>query len=82
MKLLRFKDGTYVWQYDTYLSPVMNETEAVAYGVWNLKIKKEEVKLGLSNLKLFNDLKKDNVAVFGNSKKIYLYTTKHGEAIG
>jgi hypothetical protein len=85
MKLMRFKDNTFVWlsnETDMYISPVLNEKEAIAFGTWNLKILKTEVILGISNLKTFGDMegKKDNVAIFGDTKKLYLYTTKQGEA--
>lgn len=75
MRLLRFKDNTYTWiEKDT--SPVMSEAEAVAYGIWKLQVKRDEINLGLINLKAKPFCEKDNVAIFGNSNKLYLYTTK------
>lgn len=81
MKLLRFKDNTYAWIVDKKLTVVMNETEAVAYGVWNLKINKPEVNLGLINLKATANPSKENMAIFGNINKLYLYTAKAGKDI-
>jgi hypothetical protein len=79
MKLLRFKDNTYSWiNGDT--SPILSETEAVAYGIWKLKVPRHEINLGLTNLKAVGtNSKKDNVAVFGNNNKFYLYTAKVGK---
>ena len=74
MKLLRFKDNTYSW-IDGDPSPIFSEKEAVAYGIWSLKIPRDEINLGLVNLKA-SDTKKENIAIFGNKTKIYLYTTK------
>lgn len=78
MKLLRFKDNTYSWV-DGDTSPILTEPEAVAYGVWKLKVPRFEINLGLINLKALSTVKKDNVAVFGNINKLYLYTTKIGK---
>lgn len=83
MKLMRFKDNTFMWisgAKDSVPSAIFSEKEAVAYGVWSLKIPKAEIKLGIDNLVLHSNSKKDNVAVFGDKAKIYLYTTKQGEA--
>lgn len=85
MKLMRFKDNTFVWLSNAdndYISPVLKEKEAIAFGTWNLKILKSEITLAINNLNHFGNIegKKDNVAIFGDGKKLYLYTTKQGEA--
>ena len=80
MKLLRFKDNTYSW-IDGDTSPILSEKEAIAYAIWNLKIPRDEVNLGLVNLKAMSDAKKDNVAIFGNVRKMYLYTTKSSDDV-
>lgn len=77
MKLLRFKDNTYSWLTGD-ASPILNEAETIAYGVWQLHIPRDEINLGITNLKATATMKKDNVAVFGNTKKLYLYTAKVG----
>lgn len=80
MKLIRFKDNTYSWiNKDT--SPILSESEAIAYGIWELKVKRDEIQLGLTNLKAMANIKKDNVAVYGNINKQYLYTAKIGKHI-
>lgn len=76
MRLLRFKDNTYTWVAVKETSPIMSETEAIAYGVWKLKVKRDEIQLGLINLKAEPFCEKDNVAIFSNANKQYLYTTK------
>lgn len=84
---MRFKDNTFVWLSNAgnaVVSSVLKEPEATAYGVWQLKIPKPEIKLAIDNLKLSldNNKKKDNVAIFGDDKKIFLYVTKQGDASG
>ncbi len=75
MRLLRFKDNTYTWV-SKETSPVMSEAEAIAYAVWKLGVDRDEVNLGLINLKAMPFATKDNVAVYGDINKTYLYTTK------
>jgi hypothetical protein len=80
MRLIRFKDNTYSWIHgDT--SPIFSEAEAVAYGIWELKMKRDEIQLGLTNLKFMAHSNKDNVAIYGNENKLYLYSAKIGKGI-
>lgn len=81
MKLLRFKDNTYSWIADKETSPILTEAEATAYGLWKLKVPKHEINLGIINLKATSSVKKDNVAIYGNINKLYLYTAKIGKDI-
>lgn len=86
MRLMRFKDNTFMWMSgkdNGFISEVLPEKLAVAFGVWQLKIPRTEVSMGVNVLKLTGSTtvdKKDNVAIFGDDKKIFLYTTKQGEA--
>jgi hypothetical protein len=86
MKLMRFKDNTFMWMSakdNGFISEILPEKLAVAFGVWQLKIPRTEVSMGVNVLKLTASTtvdKKDNVAIFGDDKKIFLYTTKQGEA--
>jgi len=57
----------------------MNQPEAIAYGKWFFKLQVEEIKKGITCLKYNsnsnNGVKKDNVAVFGDTEKgMYLFT--------
>lgn len=81
MKLIRFKDDTYTWSaVDGEASKVLTKPEAIAYGVWQLKIDRGEVVMGIDSLIAYgNTYRKDNVAVFGSEKKIYLYLTSEDE---
>jgi hypothetical protein len=77
MKLIRFKDGTFIWVKDGVNSPVLNKTEAVAYGTWVLKIARDEVMLGIDNLVANGtSFGKDNAAIFGDINRLYLYVAK------
>lgn len=80
MKLIRFKDNTYSW-IDGDASPILTETEAVAYGIWKLKVQRNEINLGLTNLKAMSHANKDNVAIYGNINKLYLYSAKIGKDV-
>jgi hypothetical protein len=80
MKLLRFKDNTYSWIHEN-TSPILSEAEAIAYGIWKLKVKRDEIQLGLINLKAMAHSNKDNVAIYGNTNKMYLYSAKIGKDI-
>lgn len=87
MKLMRFKDNTFAWLFganDSSISSILTEKEAVAFGIWNLKILRTEIILGINNLKFYASVenKKDNVAIYSDNNKIYLYTTKQGDALG
>jgi hypothetical protein len=86
MRLMRFKDNTYIWLSnlkDESISPVMNEKESLAYGVWQLKIDRGEVNLAINHLKLsvHHNEKKDNIAIFSDDQKIYLYTTSKTDQV-
>lgn len=78
MRLIRFKDNTYSWV-ENETSPILTEAEAIAYGIWKLKVKRDEINLGLINLKAMSTANKDNVAVYGNFNKLYLYSAKIGK---
>lgn len=77
MKLLRFKDNTYTWINSKLTSPILTEKEAIAYGVWQLKIKRDEVIMGIDNLKAYGiTTKKDNIALYADDNGMFLYTMK------
>lgn len=77
MKLMRFKDDTYTWIEGDTRSGVLNKTEAIAYGVWQLKVLRDEVMMGIESLVAHGtNMDKDNVAIFGNINKIFLYVSK------
>lgn len=86
MRLMRFKDNTFVWlsaKDNGFISEVLPEKLAMAFGIWQLKVPRAEVGMGINVLKLTASAtmdKKDNVAIFSDDKKIFLYTTKQGEA--
>lgn len=77
MKLMRFKDDTYTWIDGDTRSGILNKNEAIAYGVWQVKAPKDEVLLGIETL-VANGVaqNKENVAIFGNINKLFLYVSK------
>lgn len=81
MRLIRFKDNTYSWISDNQTSAILSEAESIAYGLWKLKVPKHEINLGIINLKAIANYKKDNVAIFSNITRLYLYTAKNGKEL-